>query len=332
MTGSLVTAAAAHSAGDCAANPRRGVSCVGASKRSTGEAGPQRAIMWRPLPGLLCAITITVIILILGSCTSAPDTADTSVARVVTYNVGDVIGVPPTTGSVMKVLANAPWADVYVFQEVWDYEHLNRLYKALNVASGREYEVSYSRAMRLAVFSVAALRECRAYHPGEVRGSYGTLLCRTSVGERELAVAGLHLPPLDKERGTAGNAKLGVVSATRTLFSETFFSNMRSRYARRIHRWLSTWDTETLVVAGDFNTVPFTKTIRYMNRHYNDVLAGSGDYLSGTYWRVGGAILPRVDFIFHSADLSVADAQVIREKAGDHFPVYAELQFAPDVP
>ena len=87
-------------------------------------------------------------------------------------------------------------------------------------------------------------------------------------------------------------------------------------------------DATSVVVAGDFNTVPFTKTIRFMNRHYDDALLGSGDYLTGTYRRVGGAILPRVDFIFHSTALSVVEARVIQERAGDHYPVYAELVFS----
>lgn len=275
----------------------------------------------------VCALAIAAVVLLFGSCASAPEAGETAVARIVTYNVGDVTGVPPSTESVMEVLDTARWADVYVFQEVWDHAHLARLHRALEATSKLDYEVSYSRVMRLAVFSREELRGCRAYHPGDIRGSYGTLLCRTSVSGNELAVAGLHLPPLEKERDTAGDVRMGLGATARTLFSETLLSNTRSRYIRRIHRWLSTWETEALVVAGDFNTVPFTKTIRFMNRRYDDTLFGSGDYLSGTYRRVGGAVLPRVDFIFHSAGLSALDAGVIRETAGDHYPVYAELVF-----
>jgi endonuclease/exonuclease/phosphatase (EEP) superfamily protein YafD len=138
----------------------------------------------------------------------------------------------------------------------------------------------------------------------------------------------VHLRHIPKARNEQGFVQTGGGSMAGTLFREAVFPTVRSRAAHSITEWLSTWPVRRAIVAGDFNTVPFTRTIRRMNRRYEEALCGTGGYLSGTYWKVEGSILPRVDFIFHSEELDRRRAFVIEEKAGDHYPVYAEFNLS----
>lgn len=246
---------------------------------------------------------------------------------IVSYNIGDVTGNPADTAAVAQVLSEVGWADIYAFQEVWTRAHLEELKRSLRAAGAPLYHVEYVRMMRLATFSRWPLEECRALHPDAMRWRYGALRCVAPARGHELAVVNVHLEPITKRRDEGGFVQLGAGSAVKTMMREIITSTPRSDGARAIVRWLSTWDAERTVVAGDFNTVPFTRAIHKMNRAYDDALRGSGDYLAGSYWKVDSAVLPRVDFVFHSAALYPAAAAVIQRTASDHYPVWARLVF-----
>jgi endonuclease/exonuclease/phosphatase family metal-dependent hydrolase len=261
------------------------------------------------------------------SCASFGPPADGQSFTIVSYNIGDVTGSPADPGAVARALSEAGWADIYAFQEVWSHAHLDELKRALRAAGAPRYHVEYVRMMRLALFSRWPLEECRALRPDAMRWRYGAMRCVTAVRGHELAVVNVHLEPIPKRRDEGGFVRLRFGSAAATMMRETLGSNPRSRGAHAIIRWLSTWNAEYTVVAGDLNTVPFTRAIHRMNRVYDDALRGSGDYLTGSYWKVDSPVLPRVDFVFHSADLHPAAAAVIRRRASDHYPVWAELVF-----
>jgi len=80
---------------------------------------------------------------------------------------------------------------------------------------------------------------------------------------------------------------------------------------------------KNIIIAGDFNTIPFSKAIRKMGKKYNDALWPSFDYLTGSYNKLSLPIKPRIDYIFHSQGLERITASVIKESAGDHYPVRA---------
>ncbi|HKJ85993.1 MAG TPA: endonuclease/exonuclease/phosphatase family protein, partial [Spirochaetia bacterium] len=135
-------------------------------------------------------------------------------------------------------------------------------------------------------------------------------------------VVGVHLDPVRKSRDRHGfSAAWGLVVQ---LVEEVTGPSVRSRMAHEIHDWVGRWSENPVVVAGDFNTVPSSTTGRFMRRHYRDALRGTRDYRTGTYWKIYGP-KPRVDFIFHSPGLERVDAAVIREEAGDHYPVLARF-------
>ena len=277
---------------------------------------------------------------------AAPAAAPTHRAlRVVTYNVGGAVSGPTPPGLVGGVLAGTSRADIYVLQEIWSREHLSGIAEVLEAGeapggagkrgSTPAFDIAYAPSLRIGILSAVPLSDCRVLHPRGASWKYGAFRCEVAVSPwaavaarhdaPALAVVGVHLDPIDKERTEAGLARMGFVRSAWAVLREALTSTSRSRAAREIESWLSSWDDERVIVAGDFNTVPFTRTIRHMNRHFEEALRGTGDYLDGTYWKVDGRILPRIDFIFYSGALERLDASIIETQAGDHYPVEAEF-------
>lgn len=89
--------------------------------------------------------------------------------------------------------------------------------------------------------------------------------------------------------------------------------------------WLLRLGGDNTIIGGDFNSVPWASTDRHLRQYFTDALAGSlSQYMRGTYWgRPHPFISPRVDFLYHSPRWQVVEAQVIQQKASDHFPVLA---------
>jgi endonuclease/exonuclease/phosphatase (EEP) superfamily protein YafD len=95
--------------------------------------------------------------------------------------------------------------------------------------------------------------------------------------------------------------------------------------ATLIHRLPSDTGLPTLI-GGDFNTIPGSRTIRDMDAQFRDVLWPTAGYLAGTYHKIRFPIRPRVDYLFVSDQFSADRASVVRESAGDHYPVSAALR------
>jgi len=267
--------------------------------------------------------------------------------RVVTYNVGGAVLGPTPPELVVGVLEGTPRADIYVLQEIWSREHLGGIAEAIlgemmrGSAEVQEcppaFDIAYAPSLRIGILSATPLSDCRVFHPSAASAKYGAFRCEPTVslpgaqaassrhGAPGLAVVGIHLDPIEKERDESGLVRMGFVRSARAVLREALTSTSRSRAVREIESWLATWDNERLIVAGDFNTVPFTRTIRHMNRHFDEALRGTGNYLGGTYWKVDGRILPRIDFIFYAGALKRIEARIIEEKAGDHYPVEAQF-------
>ena len=103
---------------------------------------------------------------------------------------------------------------------------------------------------------------------------------------------------------------------------------MRSRSVDELLAWVSTRPHKDVIIGGDFNTVPFSKSIRAMGKVYKDAMQSSTDYLTGTYKKSSLPVEPRIDFIFHSGNIRCREASVARDSAGDHYPVRAVLEWS----
>ena len=127
----------------------------------------------------------------------------------------------------------------------------------------------------------------------------------------------------------------GVVSFTgREIFEilrgEVFTDTNRTVSARVLVGALGTAAVSMpVIIGGDFNTVPGSRTIRQMTDHFKDALWPTLSYFIGTYHKVSFPVNPRIDYIFVSDGVAVLDAQVIKKSAGDHYPVKATMRLKP---
>jgi endonuclease/exonuclease/phosphatase (EEP) superfamily protein YafD len=125
----------------------------------------------------------------------------------------------------------------------------------------------------------------------------------------------------------ARHGVLNLWQQTWLMWHEFFTTTQRTQEAIELSAWLLGLGGDNVILGGDFNSVPWTSTDRYLRHYFADALAGSlWQYFTGTYWELPhNPIRPRIDFLYHSPRWHVIEAQVIQHKASDHFPVLAVL-------
>ena len=96
-------------------------------------------------------------------------------------------------------------------------------------------------------------------------------------------------------------------------------------HTEQIGTILETWDGQTpAVLVGDFNARPgWAQIDELLAAGWVDSWAEAGDGDGFT----ANAARPRyrIDYIFHTPDLTATDIGVIQTQASDHFPVVADL-------
>ena len=60
-----------------------------------------------------------------------------------------------------------------------------------------------------------------------------------------------------------------------------------------------------------------------MGTVFEDALWNSPDYFTGTYIKSTLPMDPRLDFLFYSRNLECMGASVVKQTAGDHYPITA---------
>jgi endonuclease/exonuclease/phosphatase (EEP) superfamily protein YafD len=111
------------------------------------------------------------------------------------------------------------------------------------------------------------------------------------------------------------------------LWQEFFTATPRTQQAQELSVWLLDLGGEGTIIGGDFNSMPLAGADRHLRQYFSDVLSiNLQQYFTGTYWGPPrNPILPRLDFVYYSPHWQVVQAQVIEQKASDHFPVLAIL-------
>jgi endonuclease/exonuclease/phosphatase family metal-dependent hydrolase len=272
-------------------------------------------------------LTTFAAVLPLGLVACATSTAPNfgPIVRVVTYNIGDVGGAPPAEAELRKVLEAKQPQDVVFLQEASDHSIVANLAVRSDLFDGQA-EIHHVPSLRLAILTNLRTGECGSEAlRGTARG-YGWAWCEAIVESEKVLLVAVHLPAIEKDRDDRGFADTEGAGTFSLLMREWLLSNPRSAAADHLVRFLSHFPHHSLIVGGDFNTVPYMKTIRIMEKQLRDVLRGTDDFLTGSYWKVTAPPLPRVDFIFVSEHLSLLDSGVTQMKAGDHYPVWATLQ------
>jgi endonuclease/exonuclease/phosphatase family metal-dependent hydrolase len=141
----------------------------------------------------------------------------------------------------------------------------------------------------------------------------------------------VHLDQIpSKRRLKNGYVEQTVEHTARQLKTEILDDTVRSCSIQELIAWVHGKEPQAVIIGGDFNTIPFSKAVRTMNATFDDALWPSKDYFTGTYFKIKSPLLPRVDYIFHSADLCVSNPGVIRISPGDHYPVRATFHIGVD--
>ncbi|TRZ87713.1 MAG: hypothetical protein D4R88_09050 [Methanosarcinales archaeon] len=147
-------------------------------------------------------------------------------------------------------------------------------------------------------------------------------------GKRVL-VCTLHLTTLRPKLDQDGNGSYTLKSLFKVTADEIFGETEHLQSTRRLLTWLKGKNWDAAVVGGDFNTVFLAKSIRLMTDAFDDALWPSMEYFHGTKTSKSGLpIIPRIDYIFHTEQLSVKSAAVLPQHIGDHLPVMAEIRIA----
>jgi endonuclease/exonuclease/phosphatase (EEP) superfamily protein YafD len=111
------------------------------------------------------------------------------------------------------------------------------------------------------------------------------------------------------------------------LGQEFLTATPRTQQAQELSTWLVGLGGEGMILGGDFNSMPFAGADRHLRQYFSDALSSNlHQYFTGTYWGPPhNPVLPRLDFLYYTPSWQVVEAQVIQQKASDHFPVLAVL-------
>jgi len=161
-----------------------------------------------------------------------------------------------------------------------------------------------------------------------------TALCaEAEVDGKKVLLCTMHLETLNPQLGglqQAGDERLpGIFHIMK---DEFLGETNHSRHVKQFLDWIGPKKFDEIIIGGDFNTFPLSKPIRLMTDRFDDALWPSLDYFLGTYLRFNLPlpIKPRIDFLFHSPGLYPMEARIVRESAGDHYPIQALFVLASD--
>lgn len=234
--------------------------------------------------------------------------------RVMTYNVAG--GLVHQRHPMAVMLQQQP--DIVLLQEVSNAEHLAWL--------GRNLQLAYSHMATyrnkrggVAVLSRWPLGAAHTHLLGTSAVGRVALATQVASPAGPLWVCSVHL---DNPLFLAGPLPT-FRQQMQLIWRELFTTTPRTREAQELYAWLLHLSGEDWIIGGDFNTLPFSSTDRTLRRTWHDALARyPWRYVLGTYWNLPHVpFRPRIDFLYHSATWDVVDAQVIQQKASDHFPV-----------
>lgn len=213
-------------------------------------------------------------------------------------------------------------ADVLIFQEfpvASNGARIQRELKALGYPHealfAYDHSVTDAYAMGLAIYSrhpILRYREVPLQPSSEGRI---LALADLDVEGRTLRVGGVHMP----------NSDIHLNGKRAMIFNELLGDNQRTLQCRSLLETCRPWRGQPMVLAGDFNTFPFSAAWRLMRGEYLDAFP-VGEWRHGTF-NIRENLDVKIDHIFHSKKVRSLSAHVLDLGGSDHRPVLAELQF-----
>ena len=235
--------------------------------------------------------------------------------RVMTFNAG--AGARDVDFEAILAVLQEANADVLALQEL-PRRTLPLLESAL--ADRYPYRASTMDVATFSVFPISDAVEVRL-----ARGTYTSQAMDLLVGDRLVRLTNVHLL-------RAGPPIIGRRSALR--FARSYDADLvESQVTELVERYIRPV-AETHLLAGDFNQTEWTRAYERITALLTDGFATAGRGLGHTYPTVldlgrSEIRLPlvRIDYIFHSADLTTLNAQVGPDGGSDHLPVVADIAF-----
>jgi endonuclease/exonuclease/phosphatase family metal-dependent hydrolase len=237
---------------------------------------------------------------------------------IMTLNVGTFNSKVPDMNRVAELIGRTGSLDILLLQEVSDALQARKLADDLRLmhciftpyASGRD---------GLAVISRFPLRMVHFFQ--FIR--YGAMAVEADIGNRKMLLLTVHLKRVADVWVSETEIDLSWKKAFKILKRELTQETPRTRAVKELLAWISAQPYEDIIIAGDFNTVPFSKTIRTISGRFKDALWPGLNYFKGSYKNLPFSVEPRIDYIFHSPTLKCFSADIIADSSGDHFPVKA---------
>ena len=244
---------------------------------------------------------------------------------VMSYNVGDDHHPNPTSTQIATVIQRAGVPDLLLLQDNADAAVIAQLAQQLGFPyhlSGRETTPAVNASL-LSRYPLSGSQTLLFENDGVMPG----MICADVwVRTATFLACSLYMPSLSgTARKVVGEHDHEYRDVIHLLWNEAFRENARSRDVARVIGWLGKRATGTVIMGGDFNTFPQSRAIRAMGQHFEDVLWLTADSLTGTYIKLNFPLRPRIDYLFHSEDIRAVEAAVVRDSAGDHYPVRARM-------
>ena len=240
---------------------------------------------------------------------------------VMTYNVGTLNGERIGFDKIGEVIRKIGTPDLLLLQEVPGEKLAVKLAENLGLAN---YLYSSYKPGGKGNYGMTIMSRYPLINPEMLHfHRYASFMAKMVVEGKSYRIGSVHLERIKPIRINEYSAELSWKDALNLLKTEIFKDTSRSIAVDSLLSWMSSREFQHVIIGGDFNTVPFSKAIRKMGKKYKDALWPSVDYLTGSYNKLSLPIKPRIDYIFHSPDLKCDTASVIKESAGDHYPVRA---------
>jgi endonuclease/exonuclease/phosphatase family metal-dependent hydrolase len=213
-------------------------------------------------------------------------------------------------------------ADVLVFQEFPVSHGGSRTQDALKELGyphaalfAYDHSVTDAYAMGLAIYSRHRILRFREVPLRPVSEGRILAIAELEIDGRMVRVGGVHMPNSDIHL----NGKRAMV------LNELTGENLRTLQVESLLETCEPWREDPLVLAGDFNTFPFSSAWRLMRSQYLDAFP-IREWSRGTF-NIRENLDVKIDHIFHSKKVRSLSAHVLNLSGSDHRPVVAELQF-----
>jgi len=252
------------------------------------------------------------------------------VFSVMTHNIGSQPDLVPTTEEIAEVIRRNVVPDVLLIQEApWKVKmkDLAGLLGFDHYVTGREM----SPMSNLAILSDWPLTNPETLRFPSTYMKPTALCAEAEIDGNKVLFCTMHLETLNPQLGGLQAAGDERPAAIFQIVKDEFLNETNhSRHVKQFLDWIGPKKFDEIIIGGDFNTFPLSKPIRLMTNHFKDALWPSLDYFRGTYLRFNLPlpIKPRIDFLFHSNGLYPIEARIVRESAGDHYPIQTNFILA----